>query len=193
MKVESFYHQTTPSSFNCTVSYLNDSLVTSFTLTMEKALFLFLFFHFSSSFLILYGDGAQCEPVKIPMCKFMPYNMTRMPNHLHHSTQQNAVLAIEPYQELVDTNCSDRLVFFLCSMFAPICTVQFQQDPIPPCRRVCERARKGCEPIMNHYNVSWPDALDCQRLPMYERGVCISPAAIVSTRPQDGYSKGGYR
>lgn len=126
------------------------------------------------------AQGAPCEAVRIPMCRPMPWNITRMPNHLHHSTQENAVLAIEQYEELVGTGCSPVLSFFLCAMYAPICTLEFLYDPIKPCRSVCQRARDGCEPIMRRYNHSWPDSLACDDLPVYDRGVCISPEAIVT-------------
>ncbi|KAG9355890.1 hypothetical protein JZ751_000734 [Albula glossodonta] len=76
--------------------------------------------------------SAPCEPVHIPMCRTMPWNMTRMPNHLHHSTQENAILAIEQFEELVDINCSAVLRFFLCAMYAPICALEFLHDPIKP-------------------------------------------------------------
>lgn len=128
----------------------------------------------------------QCEPIKIPQCRSMPYNMTRMPNLLHHSSQENARLAFEQFEMLLNKNCSEALLFFLCSIYVPICTVSFQPDPIPPCKGVCEKARAGCEPIMNAYNVSWPEALDCSRLPRYERGVCVSPEAIVSPSRRKG-------
>uniref|UniRef100_UPI00398EC38A secreted frizzled-related protein 4-like n=1 Tax=Pristiophorus japonicus TaxID=55135 RepID=UPI00398EC38A len=130
-------------------------------------------------------QGAPCERVRIPMCKTMPWNITRMPNHLHHSTQENAILAIEQYQELVDTNCSPVLRFFLCAMYAPICTLEFLHDPIKPCKSVCQRARDGCEPIMRRYNHSWPESLVCDDLPVYDRGVCIAPEAIVTDVPED--------
>ncbi|NWU67147.1 SFRP4 protein, partial [Pterocles burchelli] len=136
------------------------------------------------------AQGAPCEAVRIPMCLPMPWNITRMPNHLHHSTQENAVLAIEQYEELVGTGCSPVLSFFLCAMYAPICTLEFLYDPIKPCRSVCQRARDGCEPIMRRYNHSWPDSLACDDLPVYDRGVCISPEAIVTDLPE-GESPGG--
>ncbi|XP_062979159.1 secreted frizzled-related protein 4 [Elgaria multicarinata webbii] len=129
--------------------------------------------------------GSPCEPVRIPMCRHMPWNMTRMPNHLHHSTQENAVLAIEQYQELVDIGCSPVLSFFLCAMYAPICTVEFLHDPIKPCKALCQRARDGCEPLMKRYNHSWPEGLSCHDLPVYDRGVCISPEAIVTDLPEE--------
>ncbi|NXN06848.1 SFRP4 protein, partial [Indicator maculatus] len=130
------------------------------------------------------AQGAPCEAVRIPMCRSMPWNITRMPNHLHHSTQENAVLAIEQYEELVATGCSPVLSFFLCAMYAPICTLEFLYDPIKPCRSVCQRARDGCEPIMRRYNHSWPESLACDDLPVYDRGVCISPEAIVTDLPE---------
>ena len=131
-------------------------------------------------------DCAACEPIKLPMCHSMPYTMTRMPNLLYHSTQENAKLAIEQFEGLVNINCSRVLLFFLCTMYAPICTLDFQMDAIPPCKNVCMEARAGCEPIMNRYNVSWPSYLACEHLPEYDRGVCISPEAIVKTPPEIG-------
>ena len=136
------------------------------------------------SFFISGADSAACEPIKLPMCHGMPYNMTRMPNLLYHSTQENAKLAIEQFEGLVNTNCSRVLLFFLCTMYAPICTLDFQMDAIPPCRSVCMQAKAGCEPIMKLYNVSWPIYLACEPLPEYERGVCISPEAIVNSPPE---------
>ncbi|XP_069816448.1 secreted frizzled-related protein 4 [Dendropsophus ebraccatus] len=138
--------------------------------------------------LLMLGTGVQpapCETVRIPMCRDMPWNITRMPNHLHHSTQENAILAIEQYQELVDINCSPVLSFFLCAMYAPICTLEFLHDPIKPCKSVCQKAKDGCEPIMKRYNHSWPENLACDDLPIYDRGVCISPEAIVTDIPED--------
>ncbi|XP_078254730.1 secreted frizzled-related protein 4-like isoform X1 [Rhinoraja longicauda] len=133
----------------------------------------------------VFVQGALCEPIKIPMCKAMPWNITRMPNHLHHNTQENAILAVEQYEELVDTSCSPLLRFFICAMYAPICTFEFLHDPIKPCKSVCQRARNGCEPILKRYNHSWPEILACNDLPVYDRGVCIAPEAIVTDLAED--------
>lgn len=126
------------------------------------------------------AGAAACEPVRIPLCKSLPWNMTKMPNHLHHSTQANAILAIEQFEGLLGTHCSPDLLFFLCAMYAPICTIDFQHEPIKPCKSVCERARQGCEPILIKYRHAWPESLACEELPVYDRGVCISPEAIVT-------------
>ncbi|XP_030199268.1 secreted frizzled-related protein 3 [Gadus morhua] len=133
------------------------------------------------------ASAATCEPVRIPLCGSMPWNMTKMPNHLHHSTQANAVLAIEQFEGLLGTGCSPDLLFLLCAMYAPICTIDFQHEPIKPCKAVCERAKSGCEPVMKLYNHSWPESLSCSELPLYDRGVCISPEAIVKAEGPDPY------
>ncbi|XP_031229263.1 secreted frizzled-related protein 3 [Mastomys coucha] len=131
------------------------------------------------------AQAAACEPVRIPLCKSLPWNMTKMPNHLHHSTQANAILAMEQFEGLLGTHCSPDLLFFLCAMYAPICTIDFQHEPIKPCKSVCERARQGCEPILIKYRHSWPESLACEELPVYDRGVCISPEAIVTADGAD--------
>ncbi|KAF3843693.1 hypothetical protein F7725_002542 [Dissostichus mawsoni] len=40
---------------------------------------------------------------------------------------------------------------------------------------------------MKRYNHSWPDSLSCSELPLYDRGVCISPEAIVKAEGPDPY------
>ncbi|CAI5670535.1 unnamed protein product [Oreochromis niloticus] len=40
---------------------------------------------------------------------------------------------------------------------------------------------------MKRYNHSWPDNLACSELPLYDRGVCISPEAIVKADGPDPY------
>ncbi|KAH0627172.1 hypothetical protein JD844_002626 [Phrynosoma platyrhinos] len=132
---------------------------------------------------VLPGRLSRCEAVRVPLCRRMPWNVTRLPNHLHHSTQENAALALEPYLELVASGCSPALAFFLCAMFAPICALELLPEPVRPCRSLCQSVRGGCEPLLRRYNHSWPPALDCHGLPEYESAVCIAPEAIVTDLP----------
>ncbi|XP_038052833.1 secreted frizzled-related protein 3-like [Patiria miniata] len=138
------------------------------------------------------AEAAGCEAIQLPMCSGMKYNMTQMPNLLHHSAQENARLSIEQFQDLVNTNCSELLLFFLCTMYAPICTksLEFEVESIPPCKGVCVEARQRCEPTMLKYNVTWPEYLSCQHLPEYTRGVCLTPEAIVDTMPDEDEDNG---
>lgn len=127
------------------------------------------------------AEGSICEAIRIRLCQSMPYNITQFPNLLHHSTQTNANLVLDQFQPLVESNCSQLLVFYLCSLFVPVCPIQFRQEVIPPCRRVCLTAKTGCEPVLARFNLTWPIELACDDLPLHETGVCITPEAIDAT------------
>ncbi|KAJ8256726.1 hypothetical protein COCON_G00188780 [Conger conger] len=117
----------------------------------------------------VYGDPerrmqAQCEPVVIPMCQGIGYNMTRMPNLLRHENQNEAAIKLNEFAPLVEYGCDVHLRFFLCSLYAPMCTDKVSSS-IPACRPMCEQARHRCSPIMEKFSFGWPDSLDCSRLP----------------------------
>lgn len=59
--------------------------------------------------------------------------------------------------------CSAHLKFFLCTVYAPVCTVI--NEPIPPCRSLCLQVRRGCENLMNRFGFQWPENLDCSLFP----------------------------
>ena len=106
-------------------------------------------------------DG-ECEPVTISMCSLMPYNMTLFPNSLGHQTQQQADMEIRQFLPLVNVECSPHLRFFLCSVYAPVCT---DAGAIPPCRQLCEGARSGCEKLLERFGFQWPESLECDQFP----------------------------
>ncbi|XP_035239900.1 frizzled-9-like [Anguilla anguilla] len=107
---------------------------------------------------------AQCEPIAIPMCQGIGYNMTRMPNFMRHESQSEAAIKLNEFAPLVEYGCDAHLRFFLCSLYAPMCTDQVSTS-IPACRPMCEQARLRCSPIMEKFSFGWPDSLDCARLP----------------------------
>ncbi|MEJ1272639.1 FK506 binding protein 6 [Cricetulus griseus] len=107
------------------------------------------------------SDG---KAVEIPMCRGIGYNLTRMPNLLGHTSQGEAAAQLAEFAPLVQYGCHSHLRFFLCSLYAPMCTDQVS-TPIPACRPMCEQARLRCAPIMEQFNFGWPDSLDCARLP----------------------------
>nr|7X8Q_A Chain A, Frizzled-10 [Homo sapiens]7X8Q_D Chain D, Frizzled-10 [Homo sapiens]7X8T_A Chain A, Frizzled-10 [Homo sapiens]7X8T_D Chain D, Frizzled-10 [Homo sapiens]7X8T_G Chain G, Frizzled-10 [Homo sapiens]7X8T_J Chain J, Frizzled-10 [Homo sapiens] len=109
------------------------------------------------------GDG-KCQPIEIPMCKDIGYQMTRMPNLMGHENQREAAIQLHEFAPLVEYGCHGHLRFFLCSLYAPMCTEQVS-TPIPACRVMCEQARLKCSPIMEQFNFKWPDSLDCRKLP----------------------------
>lgn len=105
-----------------------------------------------------------------------------MPNLVGHSNQEDAGLEVHQFYPLVKVQCSPELKFFLCSMYAPVCTVL--EKAIPPCRSICERAKQGCEALMNKFGFQWPDRLRCENFPVHGDGkICVgqndsSPATV---------------
>ena len=62
---------------------------------------------------------------------------------------------------------------FLCSLFAPVCLDQ----PVYPCRSLCDAIKAGCEDRMLSYGYPWPDLLRCDQYPD-NTDVCIRPRDI---------------
>jgi hypothetical protein len=61
---------------------------------------------------------------------------------------------------------------------------------IAPCRSLCLSVRVGCEPVLARFNLQWPDALDCSKLPdpfTDPQSLCIDvpPAASTSAEQTD--------
>lgn len=113
----------------------------------------------------------RCEPIIIPMCKDIAYNQTIFPNLMGNQNQDDAAGQIHNYQPLVKIKCSADIQLFLCSMFAPVCTIL--EEPLKPCRDLCESAREGCERLMNKFGYDWPAAFDCSRFPNPESELCM--------------------
>ena len=112
------------------------------------------------------------------------------PNLVHHKTQGEAALEVHQFYPLVLTNCSSYLTLFLCSLYAPICTIL--NRPLPPCRGLCNRVKNGCLPLLQKFGFSWPESMACKKFP--ERnglGICVDLATIAAVttqppRPTDG-------
>jgi len=105
----------------------------------------------------------RCAPITINLCMDIPYNETIMPNLMNHQKQEDAGQEVHQFVPLIKMKCSPDLRFFLCTVYAPVCTII--ERAIPPCRSLCESARSGCEKMMNSFGFAWPEALDCAKMP----------------------------
>lgn len=98
--------------------------------------------------------------------------MTIMPNLLGHTRQEDAGYEVYQFAPLVKVGCSPDLQFFLCLLYVPLCTIL--DDPIPPCRSLCESARV-CETTMKNFRLDWPENLECSKFPEYGAGILCVP------------------
>lgn len=125
------------------------------------------------------ADNKKCEKITIPLCATMKYNLTLMPNLVGQTNQKDAELQVHEFIPLIQTGCSPWLKFFLCSLYAPMCTEQIDETlVIPACRSMCLRVKEKCEPLLRRVDFQWPAVLDCGNLP--EKGerssvLCIEP------------------
>ena len=132
-----------------------------------------------------------CEPITIPQCKSMPYNMTHFPNDYKHTRQMDAKQFLKQYEYdiILQRNCSELLVFYLCAKIVPICWENqgLSQEPVKPCKSVCQKVRQDCMPTIRSLlrNKTLPKEFesdhDCSKLPEYETGVCIDPKSFIHT------------
>ncbi|KAI8116582.1 hypothetical protein FF38_13221 [Lucilia cuprina] len=121
----------------------------------------------------------RCEAITISICKNIPYNMTIMPNLIGHTKQEEAGLEVHQFAPLVKIGCSPDLQLFLCSLYVPVCTIL--EQPIPPCRSLCESARV-CETLMKTYNFNWPENLECSKFPVHGgEALCVAENTTSST------------
>ncbi|KAL8586954.1 hypothetical protein ACOMHN_062365 [Nucella lapillus] len=141
------------------------------------------------------GQGSRCEPVTIPMCLDMRYNMTQMPNLVGHSNQKDAAIQVHEFIPLVQIGCSRFLKFFLCSLYAPMCTEMVDETLIiTACRSMCLEVKSKCEPILQRFNLPWPNMLACEKLPEKsdpKRNLCMEAPSVTDEPEFDAGTLGG--
>ncbi|XP_077453725.1 uncharacterized protein LOC144072521 [Stigmatopora argus] len=105
-----------------------------------------------------------CQPISIPLCQDISYAQTIMPNSLGHMSQEDAGLEVHQFYPLVKVQCSPQLKPFLCSVYVPECRAGTVRSP---CKSQCEKARAGCESLMNKFGFQWPERLNCENFSTY--------------------------
>lgn len=107
-------------------------------------------------------------PDNLTLCRDVGYSEMRLPNLLGHDTLKEVTQQAGTWVRLHQRGCHPDTQKFLCSLFAPICLDQ----PIWPCRTLCEAVKSGCENMMLKYGFPWPEMLRCDQFPE-EPDLCI--------------------
>ncbi|XP_032811268.1 secreted frizzled-related protein 2 [Petromyzon marinus] len=118
--------------------------------------------------------NCKAIPPAMALCHDVGYPEMRLPNLLGHESMREALQQASSWVPLLAKRCHPDTKKFLCSVFAPVCIDELE-DPIWPCRSLCEAVRDSCAPVMAAFGFPWPDMLDCERFPV-DNDLCI-PAA----------------
>ncbi|XP_062983971.1 secreted frizzled-related protein 2-like isoform X2 [Elgaria multicarinata webbii] len=118
---------------------------------------------------------SSCKPVpsSMSLCHGVGYSEMRLPNLLGHDTMKEALQQTASWVPLLTKQCHRDTKKFLCSLFAPVCINELD-EPIFPCRSLCEAVRDGCTPVMAAFGFPWPEMLNCSRFPQGNE-LCIPP------------------
>ena len=113
------------------------------------------------------SDSSCVEITDISMCLGVSWNNTLFPNLRGHITQDEANAEIKNFLPLVSTECSNVLVDFLCSVYAPFCSYISDETfiTLKPCREVCTHVSSRCEPFLLNNGIQWPEHLECNNFP----------------------------
>lgn len=110
------------------------------------------------------GDQGACEPLTNAVCSGLGYTMTYFPNFREHETQASAGLELIDYWLLIQSQCSDFILQFLCAFYLPICytsSITNLSKRLRPCSSLCEAARQNCSQVLEENGFTWPEFLEC--------------------------------
>lgn len=106
-------------------------------------------------------DTYECEDLTtIELCANI-YDRASFPNYREHPDQVSANNELLNFLPLIQSPCSNAIVHFLCSIYAPFCKVGRENIRIRPCRELCDHVRSTCEQPLREYNLDWPPHLEC--------------------------------
>ncbi|XP_024115187.1 secreted frizzled-related protein 2 [Oryzias melastigma] len=130
-------------------------------------------FNFDQHELLFKRNSCKQIPASLLLCHDMEYTEMRLPNLLGHETMTEVLQQAASWIPLVQKQCHPDTRKFLCSLFAPVCLDDLD-EPIQPCRSLCESVKRGCAPVMSAFGFPWPKMLDCERFPP-DNDLCIPP------------------
>ncbi|ETE69753.1 Collagen alpha-1(XVIII) chain, partial [Ophiophagus hannah] len=87
----------------------------------------------------------QCLPLptKLSYCNHLGTKHFRVPNYLHHGSEEEVWAALHEWEGLLKSRCHRYLEWFLCLLLVPGCNASLPVTP-PPCRGFCEALKDLC-------------------------------------------------
>lgn len=129
-------------------------------------------------------SNERCEPLSSELCSNLGYNTAYIPNDRGHITQEEAITELETFVPLIDSNCSNYLLQFLCAYYLPFCangTKENEVIHVRPCRSLCDIVRPECSLYLRtNSDFEWPVFLNCS-LDSFPDENCIEPLSDFTT------------
>ena len=130
-----------------------------------------------------------CQPITaVTMCINVDWVNASFPNLREHQNQQEANEEAKVFQPLVVHACSNAIVHFICSIYAPVCIINPDGSSITlkPCRELCTYVRSTCEPFMLANGFEWPQQFECNNFPSNTsrklEDICVNPPNLTTIR-----------
>lgn len=98
-----------------------------------------------SSFPGLTPTAGHCLPLptKLSYCNNLGMKRFRLPNYLHHGSEEEIRAALHEWEGLLKSRCHRYLEWFFCLLLVPGCNAYLPITP-PPCRGFCEALKDLC-------------------------------------------------
>ena len=137
---------------------------------------------FSRKGLLLQEAEGKCHPLTIPMCRRLGYNTTSYHRNIYDEpTNEKAEMAGKYLKLFENELCFEDLLFFVCTLYNPIC-MQNHQQVMLPCRTECRNVKRQCKDTFKKFKMEWPKQLKCHQLPDYQTDVCLTKESIVTQK-----------
>ena len=114
------------------------------------------------------------------LCDNIGYNLTQTPNHFNQQNHDDAEQELSQFTSMIQSNCSSVLQVFLCSLYFPPCAEDCD-PPTPPCRSVCRKARRDCEPWLKRSGHTWPYKFKCSAFPDPNESACVGEDGTITS------------
>lgn len=120
------------------------------------------------------ATGTRCIHNIIPMCANLTahtrnkkYVLGVLPNMFLQNSPERIFKEMNNFEDLVLSNCSDKLAFFICGVYLPYCSDNEGANGFRvPCQELCVEVFKKCGKKLNEITgLNWPSKFQCHRYP----------------------------
>ena len=122
-------------------------------------------------------ENPTCQLLTADICASVSYDMGFFPNFRGHQTEGEAIGELSDFIPLINSGCSNAILYFLCGYYLPFCYVDSTNQPLylNPCRNLCEYVRSTCEDDLEASGFSWPSHLNCSLDTFHISPQCFGP------------------